>query len=527
MIMSSGEINKAYAQGNLGKNEIKTAVETWVRQWTPDARPDAVIGSLEPYEEEGETFAYIAHLDGGGYCLCGADQLVLPVYLYVPKGSFDPKNPGCQNVLHEIAERLRYLRNALSTHAPEIRRYYDRLSQRANDWSLLSRGLTPSPGPGDGRGPRATPEKLELELTCKWHQSSPYNDQCPVLSPGYDEHVVVGCNSTAVAQIMYYWQWPTQGAGLHTWHYDHRWRTIGSWDSEPLTVDPGIPLNWPKDQISTTKYARLRYDSTNNNLEMTGYWDSSLYAAAQKICPDTAYQTALTNLYYRLTPDSHYETVYPGNATYDWSLIKDKHSDPPDPGDEEAAELCNHIGNTITSGWGIAGTGSNFIYSAPALETYFYYDPDTLAKQCDPNAMISEIQWMRPCGMGGGNSGGGGHAWVVHGYDTNYSNTRFLMNMGWNGGDDGWYSIDDVPKGYVLNQDSLVQVAPVNVRFVGNLLPGDGSPNYPYSNIQDALAKAPDNTTLIFKAGTTNTFSGSPLVIDRPLVLKGMSVTIE
>ena len=365
LTLSSGEIGKASAQGKLGKNEIKTAVETWVREWTPDARPDAVIGSLEPYEEEGETFAYIARLKGGGYCLCGADPLVLPVYLYASKGSYDPKNPGCKYVLHEIAERLRYLRKALSTDAPEIRPYRGRLSRRANDWSLLARRRTPFHGSGGRDG--AAPKKIELELTCKWHQDSPYNDQCPNLSPGYDEHVYVGCNATAVTQIMYYWQWPTHGIGSHTWRYDYRWRTIGSWDSEHLSIDPGIPPNWPKDQIGSTKYERLRWNGQTKRLEMTGYWDESLYNAAAALCSDPAYIITLATLYLRLTPNSYFETVYPGNATYDWSLIEDQHSDPPDPGDQEVAELCNHIGNTITSTWGIVGTGSNFIYSAPAL----------------------------------------------------------------------------------------------------------------------------------------------------------------
>jgi hypothetical protein len=515
----------AFAQGTLDQREIRTAVETWVREWTPHAKPDAVIQSFEPYVKEGETRAYIARLSGGGYCLCGADPLVLPVYLYCPEGTYDPRNPSCRYVLDEISGRTKYLRNALSRNAPEVRSIRGGLSQRARDWSALASGRAPA-ARSNGRG-TPDPVKLELELTCKWDQPSPYNDQCPNLSPGYDEHVYAGCNTIAVAQLMYYWQWPSQGSGSHTWHYDYRWRTIGSWDTEPLSIDPAIPPNWPKDQIGTTKYARLRYDYVNKRLEMTGYWDESLYTAAQNLCTNSSYLIALANLYNRLSPNTYYDTVYPGSSFYDWSLMEDKHSDPVDPGDQEAAELINHIGNTIVSGWGIAGTGSNFIYSDSALETYFHYDPDTLAQPRDANAMISDIQWLRACGLGGGNSGGGGHAWVVHGYDAGYPNTRFLMNMGWGGASDGWYTLDNLPGGFHLNQDNLLQVAPVNVRFVGSAAYGDGSPDSPYKNIQDAIAKVADHSTLIFKACLVDTSVSSTLVINKPLTLKGYDVTIE
>ncbi|MCP4991765.1 MAG: hypothetical protein GY928_38605, partial [Colwellia sp.] len=34
----------------------------------------------------------------------------------------------------------------------------------------------------------------------------------------------VGCNATALAQIMYYWGWPNTGIGSHSVNYNYRWR---------------------------------------------------------------------------------------------------------------------------------------------------------------------------------------------------------------------------------------------------------------------------------------------------------------
>jgi hypothetical protein len=64
------------------------------------------------------------------------------------------------------------------------------------------------------------------------------------------------------------------------------------------------------------------------------------------------------------------------------------------------------------------------------------------------------------------------------------------------------------------------------VGFVGASSSGTGSPNTPYQNIQQAIANAPNNATLIFQANSVNTFSGSSLVINTPLTLKGCNVTI-
>ncbi len=44
-------------------------------------------------------------------------------------------------------------------------------------------------------------------LDCHWDQDAPYNDQCPMIN---GKRAVTGCVATAMAQIMYYHQWPEQ-----------------------------------------------------------------------------------------------------------------------------------------------------------------------------------------------------------------------------------------------------------------------------------------------------------------------------
>ena len=59
---------------------------------------------------------------------------------------------------------------------------------------------------------RITREVPKL-LTCTWNQSALYNRRCPEDEEGPDGHVYAGCVATAMAQIMYYWQWPRSGSG--------------------------------------------------------------------------------------------------------------------------------------------------------------------------------------------------------------------------------------------------------------------------------------------------------------------------
>ena len=49
-----------------------------------------------------------------------------------------------------------------------------------------------------------TKTRIAPLLKCQWNQDAPYNDQCPVID---DQHCATGCTNTAMAQVMFYYQW--------------------------------------------------------------------------------------------------------------------------------------------------------------------------------------------------------------------------------------------------------------------------------------------------------------------------------
>ncbi|MCF8298474.1 MAG: C10 family peptidase [Saprospiraceae bacterium] len=56
-------------------------------------------------------------------------------------------------------------------------------------------------------------------LNTTWDQDDYYNTNCPSASTGPGGHVYAGCVATAMAQVMKFWSYPTQGTGTHS--YSH------------------------------------------------------------------------------------------------------------------------------------------------------------------------------------------------------------------------------------------------------------------------------------------------------------------
>jgi len=512
----------------LGEQQVRTAVQTWVRHVTADARPDAVIERMEPYQVNGKTVAYIAHLSGAGFCLCGADDLVLPVYLYSPKGTYDRDNPNYQYILWEIETRLENLQKGIEEKDPKLQPYEEALAERAVFWQDLSAGRIPRRM--EGKAPLVEPVEMVLNVTSEWSQGWPYNDQCPPGEPPWD-NCPVGCVGIAMTQIMYYWKWPGSGEGDGS--QDYEYRHSDNWISEPLANDPNIVYWDGLDCIHCDLEGKLEW--ARGRLRMIGPWDQDLYEFAQTVTDDPEYQDALSELWDRLPERNSltYDADF-GATVYDWNLMFDRHTN--QTNNDEVAELCLHADIALEMNWGFTGSGTPGDKIEDALETHFRYHEDGHSSETiDIEEITEEIQWFRPVAMGGfrgvKEKGKVGHEWVIYGYNATDPDRQFKVNMGWGGYYDDWYTLDNVygPDGvYNLNRDRVTGIAPRDmVRFVGASDAGDGSPNNPYKDIEEALAGSPDGATLIFKAGSDNTFTTPTLIINRPFTLKGEDVTIR
>lgn len=108
----------------------------------------------------------------GGYVIVSGDDATDPILGYADKGNIDPD------------------------HMPDNMKAW--LEGYAQQIGMLSGGSVQP-----ARVPNHT--AIATMLTCSWDQTAPFNNECPLSGKS---HCVTGCVATAMAQVMYYHQWP-------------------------------------------------------------------------------------------------------------------------------------------------------------------------------------------------------------------------------------------------------------------------------------------------------------------------------
>ena len=157
----------------------------------------------------------------GGYVVISGEERMPDVLAYSYDGLFDEDGMPCnmQAWLDNYAEQVKYLR----TH-PEANMKKKSLAERRNIGPLL---------------------------TCWFHQGTPYNNKCPEVD---GKRCVTGCVATAMAQIMYYWQWPKQTTNVIPGYITSTLK-IQTPDISVTTIDWGNILGQYKENNYTEEQA--------------------------------------------------------------------------------------------------------------------------------------------------------------------------------------------------------------------------------------------------------------------------------
>ena len=139
---------------------------------------------------------------GDGFVIVSADDIAVPILGYSDAGNFDP-----QNIPVNMYEWLQGYENDINR---AISDGVSASAETAANWTKLSRG--------QGLSPKRS-RSVEALVSTKWNQSAPFNNLCPYDS-SHGERTVTGCVATAMAQIMKYWNYPTQGNGTQTYTHE-------------------------------------------------------------------------------------------------------------------------------------------------------------------------------------------------------------------------------------------------------------------------------------------------------------------
>lgn len=249
-----------------------------------------------------------------------------------------------------------------------------------------------------------TSNATKLE-TAEWGQGDPFNRLCPSIN---DKHCYTGCLPTAMSIIMQYWKWPAYGQGhIPAYYYDN----LGNGYHE---FDP------------TGRYPdRVIYKGGDYDLGYQYDWDKMLLSYSNSYTPEQA---------------------------------------------EAVSTLIRDCGAIVQAAYGLNATGAVFDY-AYYLKDYMGFDK--ALQLLDERKCESFVEWKkilkkeimegRPVLMSGWHSEGGGHAYVIDGFD---DNDYFSINWGWNGYNNGFFLtdpyIDDTHSSttYFISQNAFTGIQP-------------------------------------------------------------------
>ena len=152
--------------------------------------------------DDGNPVYYIFSVEGKGYAIISADDVVIPVLAYSFEGTYSESDqpPQFASWMNQYAHQISFARkNKASPSLLSTLEWNRLLGNQPRDYKL--NGIKT--------------EVLPL-ITSQWDQNSPYNASCPADTKGPGGHVYAGCVPTCLGQIMYYYRWPEKGTGSYT-----------------------------------------------------------------------------------------------------------------------------------------------------------------------------------------------------------------------------------------------------------------------------------------------------------------------
>lgn len=320
---------------------------------------------------------------GKGFVIVSGDDNSTPVIGYSKESNFNTNFAGTP---------LQAWVNKAS------RQIYGAVQQRVSadatitgQWAAYQAGNKPATMKSNGVGPLCT---------TYWDQSPFFNDKCP-MNTNDNQRAVTGCVATAMAQIMKFWNYPTQGTGSHS-YTAYNWTSGYNYGTQSANFDtttffwnymPDV-INSVNPAVATLMYAcGVSVDMSYGDMNEDGSGAYVLQSEAQwgGACAESAFQT------------------YFG---YDPSTING---------------VIEH--NYTKTAW--------------------------------INLLKGDLDIGRPIQYEGYDTAAGGHTWVCDGYDVN---DMFHMNWGWGGMNNGYYAVTNLnpaPYNFTHSDAALMGIQPL------------------------------------------------------------------
>ncbi|HCB63306.1 MAG: hypothetical protein A2W93_10965 [Bacteroidetes bacterium GWF2_43_63] len=146
---------------------------------------------------------YIFNFNNSGFIIIAGDDAVTPVLGYSDESVFTGENMPASfaAMLNSFSHQIGYVREHSIPASNSI----------STQWgNILSDNISSEKG-----------YSVNQLLTCLWDQGAPYNALCPYDPAGPGNRVYAGCVATAMAMTMYYYRYPVQPTGYHSYYSDY------------------------------------------------------------------------------------------------------------------------------------------------------------------------------------------------------------------------------------------------------------------------------------------------------------------
>ncbi|NLJ14212.1 MAG: T9SS type A sorting domain-containing protein, partial [Ignavibacteria bacterium] len=226
-------------------------------------------------------------------------------------------------------------------------------------------------------------------------------------------------------------------------------------------VPPLIKTNWGQD----TPYNNLcPYDEKSKKRTLTGcvattvaqimkYWNFPANGRGKRIFTH--------EIYGKLYVDFE-------NTTYDWENMANEYNQNSTEEQKRAvATLMYHCGVALSMNYGVKISSAYEKYIANSLKSYFMYDANArMISRSDyddstwTDMLKKNLDNNQPIAYSGSSCSicAAGHSFVCDGYDTD---GRFHFNLGWEGIENGYYSIDALTNlNFNFRQNAIIDIKP-------------------------------------------------------------------
>jgi len=277
-----------------------------------------------------DTLFYVFNADNA-FVVISADKKTMPVLAYSTESAYNAENvisPVKMWLDYYQRQLLAIRKDELFVQSPSVYRAWKELQQPVKIHKSTSSSSVPL-------------------LTSKWGQGKAYNYYCPKDEGGPNGRVVTGCVATAMAQLMYYFRFPSQGTGS----YEYTWEPYGKLfaDFGNTTYDYSAMIDKPT-EINPAICSLMYHCGVTVDMEYGPDGSGMTNHSA-------AYQ--LVN-HFNFSPQTQY--VFREITDLDWDSL-----------------IVSHLDNKIPlyyAGWGDAAAGHAFIcdaYQVDSNDNYYYH----------------------------------------------------------------------------------------------------------------------------------------------------------